>query len=236
MEHWAPSSGVTAAGMGANVRRRSGGALTFKRRPNNDPFPSSYSQPAMSPNRSQILQTLSLGPFHNPSENRDLLANLDNSVDSLPSTIYAQPSSVSHFSEIESDSAGEPQPYGTTYARIIDSGDGRPVQALRLTDKFTNKWPAPKNFKDPELQYQEGKPGTAAAPLEKGQGLGLIIAKWTIFKWCLLLSVMTVFAAGCAGLLIASMTWFNSKPVLSISSDSLIQFISLRLQPGKTLR
>ena len=230
MEYRAPSSGVTAAGMGANVRRRSGGALAFKRRANDDPLPSSYSHPTISQDestRSQILQTLSLGPSHNPSANNDLLAKLDNSIDSPPSSVYAQPPSVIHFPRAESDSGGEPQPSGTTYARIfVDSGHGRPVQAFRITDKFTNKWPAPKNLKDPELQYKEGKPGTAAAPaLEEGQGLGLIIAKWTIFKWCLLLSVMTVFAAGCAGLLVATMTWFNSKPVLSISSHSLISYL-----------
>jgi hypothetical protein len=213
--------------MGANVRRRSGGALAFKRRANDDPLPSSYSQPTISQDestRSQILQTLSLGP-HSPSGNSDLLAKLDNSIDSLPSSVYAQPPSMIHFPGVELN-YGEPQPSGTTYARIFgDSGHGRPVQALRITDKFTNKWPAPKNFKDPELQYKEGKPGTAAAPaLEEGQGLGLIIAKWTIFKWCLLLSVMTVFAAGCAGLLVATMTWFNSKSALSISSHSLISY------------
>jgi len=241
MEHRAPSSGVTAAGMGANVRRRSGGALAFKRRANDDPLPSSYSQPTIPQDettRSQILQTLSLGPSQNPSGNSDLLTKLDNSVDSPPSSVYAQPPSVIHFPRVESDSGGEPRPSDTTYTRIfVDSDHGRPVQTLRITDKFTNKWPAPKNFKDPELQYKEGKPGTAVAPaLEEGQGLGLIIAKWTIFKWCLLLSVMTVFAGGCAGLLVATMTWFNSKPVLSISSHSLTHFISVRLQPGKTLR
>jgi hypothetical protein len=226
MEHRAPSSGVTA-GVGSNLRRRSGGALAFKRRANDNPFPSSYSQPTISQDestRSQILQTLSLGASDNPSGNSDLL---DISVDSPPSSVCAQPPSVIRFPRVASDSS-EPQPSGTTYARIsVESGHGRPAQVLRITDKFTNKWPAPKNFKDPELQYKEGKPGTAAAPaLEEGQGLGLIIAKWTIFKWCLFLSVMTVFAAGCAGLLVATMTWFNSKPVLSISSHSPIHSIS----------
>lgn len=238
MEHRAPSSGVTAAGVGSNLRRRSGGALAFKRRANDDPFPSSYSQPTISQDESTHSQILPLGPSHDLSGNTDILAKLDNSIDSLPSSVYAQPPSVIRFPRVTSDSGGEPQPSGTTYARIsVESGHGRPVQVHRITDKFTNKWPAPKNFKDPELQYKEGKPGTAAAPaLEEGQGLGLIIAKWTIFKWCLLLSVMTVFAAGCAGLLVATMTWFNSKATLLVSSQPPAHFISLRLQPGKTLR
>jgi len=233
MEHRAPSSGVAAAGMNSNVRRRSGGALALKRRADDDSFPSSYSQPTLSRDestRSQILQTLSLSPSRNPSGNGDQLAKLDNSVDSLPSSLYVQPPSVIRFPKVESDSGGEFQPSGTIYAGIsIDSGHGRAVQVLRITDKFTNKWPAPKNFKDPELQQEEGKPGMAAAPaLEEGQGLGLIIAKWTIFKWCLLFSVMTVFAAGCAGLLVAAMTWFNSKPV-SATSVSPTHFILLLL-------
>jgi hypothetical protein len=135
---------------------------------------------------------------------------------------------MTRFPRVGLDSSAEFQISGTTYLGVsVDSGHTGFNPILRTTDKFTKKWPAPRNFKDPELHHKEGRLGTVVAPaLEEGQGLGLTIAKWTIFKWCLLLSVMTVLATGCAGLITAIMTWSNSKPIFSINY-LLISFCSV---------
>ena len=274
MEHRAPSSGVAPAVTSSNVRRRSGGAMTFKRNANAnaDSFPSSHSQPSVSVVSGNELpcsqlHTLSLGPSHTagrssvgrvgdgrsislvldnqtkfiftsdsagyhvyssvatsevvasgestsasrqpPSGNGDVLRSLDNpaiSAGPSPSPAFPQPPSM-----IRSLSA-EFQFSGTTYFGISgDSGHGGFTRVPLTTDKLTKKWPAPRNFKDLELHHKEGTVPTPA--LEEGQGLGLTIAKWTVFKWCLLLSVMTVLVAGCAGLITAILTWSNSKPI-----------------------
>ncbi|KAF8964333.1 Tetraspanin family-domain-containing protein [Flammula alnicola] len=72
---------------------------------------------------------------------------------------------------------------------------------------------------------------TAAPSLEEGQGLALsLIAKWTPFKWCLLFSVMTVFAVGSAGLITAIMTWFNTwdkADVMAVADNDVLILITL---------
>ncbi|KDQ62102.1 hypothetical protein JAAARDRAFT_121690 [Jaapia argillacea MUCL 33604] len=68
--------------------------------------------------------------------------------------------------------------------------DTRPL----LPRNIPRKWPKPKYVK-----------GLA----KEGRGLGLG-GKWTIHKWCLIVSVTTVLLYGIAGMAIAVLTWFRA--------------------------
>ncbi|KAF9568755.1 hypothetical protein CPC08DRAFT_624895 [Agrocybe pediades] len=67
--------------------------------------------------------------------------------------------------------------------------------------------------------------------LEQGKGVGTsYLARWTIFKWCLLISVLTVFGYGCAGLISALMTWFNAweqAEVLTVTDNDILILLTL---------
>lgn len=102
----------------------------------------------------------------------------------------------------------------------VDSGHSCLIPALGTTDKFTHKWPRPLGLRTAGIRGGGGggmdsTPGVAlrkaaGEALEEGLGLGMNpVARWTVFKWCLLLSVLTVFAYGCTGLVCAILIWFR---------------------------
>jgi hypothetical protein len=100
---------------------------------------------------------------------------------------------------------------------VIDTGHNVFIPSIGTTNKFTHKWPIPKSVsyesQPKELKDVRLRPNQSpASALEDGQGLGSSrAAHWTVFKWCLLLSVTTLFAYGAAGLICALMTWFKSQ-------------------------
>ncbi|KAI9066027.1 hypothetical protein FKP32DRAFT_1566765 [Trametes sanguinea] len=68
--------------------------------------------------------------------------------------------------------------------------------------------------------------------LAEGEGLGLELRvdRWTLHKWCLVLSVCTVFVYGTAGLICAILTWFrawDSADVMYVADYDLLVFITL---------
>lgn len=161
------------------------------------------------------------------SANNDLLT--DSLVDSTYTAPSEQASTSFNYNEngmqsIDTDSSDNCQMTPmTASAGAIDSGHRGLIPTIGTTPKFTHKWPRPRILKyldsqSTPLQYKSvgiassNSRGAAATSLEEGQGLGMShIASWTAFKWILLASVMTVFVYGCAGLIMAIMTWFNGK-------------------------
>ncbi|KAI0365335.1 hypothetical protein BV20DRAFT_954425 [Pilatotrama ljubarskyi] len=68
--------------------------------------------------------------------------------------------------------------------------------------------------------------------LEDGEGLGLElrVGRWTLHKWCLVLSVSTVFVYGAAGLICAILTWFRAwehADVMYVADYDLLVLITL---------
>ena len=103
----------------------------------------------------------------------------------------------------------------------IDTGHNGLIPSIGTTNKFTHKWPTPKNVSYDSLlkTRKDARPSAGlhlneppASSLEDGQGLGSShTARWTAFKWCLLLSAITVLAYGAIGLICALMTWSKSQ-------------------------
>ncbi|KAI0823972.1 hypothetical protein BC628DRAFT_1411230 [Trametes gibbosa] len=68
--------------------------------------------------------------------------------------------------------------------------------------------------------------------LEEGEGLGLElrVGRWTLHKWCLVLSVCTVLVYGAAGLVCAILTWFGAwdhADVMYVADYDILVFITL---------
>ncbi|KAI0763550.1 hypothetical protein BD413DRAFT_606549 [Trametes elegans] len=68
--------------------------------------------------------------------------------------------------------------------------------------------------------------------LEEGEGLGfeMSVGKWTLHKWCLVLSVCTVLVYGTAGLVCALLTWFRAwdhADVMYVADYDLLVLITL---------
>ncbi|KAJ7046466.1 tetraspanin Tsp2 family [Mycena alexandri] len=96
--------------------------------------------------------------------------------------------------------------------------------------KFTHKWPRPRSLRS----YSEEDVADAASVslLEdgRGPGLGMDSEPWTGFKWCLLLSVWTVFVYGAAALVCALMTWFRTwdqADVMTVADNDVLVLITL---------
>ncbi|KAK7454629.1 hypothetical protein VKT23_011382 [Stygiomarasmius scandens] len=102
----------------------------------------------------------------------------------------------------------------------VSSGHKSLISSIGTTDKFTNKWPTPRNLKDIETRSSRssgnnvtgiGMAKAAATALEEGRGLGFdMVGKWTGFKWCLLASVITIFCYGTAAMVCAILTWYRA--------------------------
>lgn len=180
------------------------------------------------------------------SANKDIFSDSFMESCTAPVSSNEAPASVNdkytHSTETDcSDGCQVPSaiPY---LASSIDCGHRGLISAVGTTEKFTHKWPRPKMMKlldpQPTGAASEKSHTTAATSLEEGQGLGINrIASWTIFKCLLLFSVLSVFAYGCAGLIMAIMTWFNSKSV-TLLLQAAFNCLCLRPrcdQPGKVL-
>ncbi|EMD39612.1 hypothetical protein CERSUDRAFT_150212 [Gelatoporia subvermispora B] len=67
--------------------------------------------------------------------------------------------------------------------------------------------------------------------VEEGEGLGLErIERWTIHKWCLLMSVGTVFVYGMAALVFSVLTWLQTWPqadVVNVADLDVLILITL---------
>lgn len=143
----------------------------------------------------------------------------------------SQPPNV--MRSISDESASSPQTAASATGIAIDVGHSSLIQSIGATNKFTHKWPTPKplsyesqltKFKDVRSTGLHPNQSPSSA-LEDGQGLGSgYVGRWSTFKWCLLLSVTTVFAYGTAGLICALMTWFKSQSTFQISVVMLIFF------------
>jgi hypothetical protein len=84
------------------------------------------------------------------------------------------------------------------------SGHRSLIPSIGTTTKFTHKWPKPQSLRAGGLGLGN--------ILEDGEGLGMDrVDRWTSFKWCLLISMTTVFAYGAAGLVCAIVTWFRGE-------------------------
>lgn len=93
-----------------------------------------------------------------------------------------------------------------------------PPPSFSTTDRFTTKFPRPRSIKKLTVGKGGGHAALAATMLEEGEGLGLgSVDRWSVHKWCLLLSVSTLLVYGLAGLICAVLTWFRSTWVLARS-------------------
>ena len=86
------------------------------------------------------------------------------------------------------------------------------MTAVGTTSKFTHKWPVPYSLRyvdpndliDGALASEEGRGGVRWVP-------ATLQTRWTLSKWCLLFSVITVLVYGTAGLMWAVMTWSKGQ-------------------------
>ena len=124
---------------------------------------------------------------------------------------------------ISDESTSSSQSAGSVTFAIDTTGHNGLIPFIGTTNKFTHKWPTPKNLSyETPLKKLKDVRSTAglhhdlnespASALEDGQGLGSShTARWTVFKWCLLFSATTVLAYGATGLICALMTWSKSQ-------------------------
>ena len=102
----------------------------------------------------------------------------------------------------------------------IDSGRVFLIPSINTTGKFTDKWPKPRSFRTLSTDESGSTETKSLGPTEAVLLLddqGTLIKndeKWTIQKWCLLLSVASVFVCGVACLTCVFMAWFRGKNIL----------------------
>lgn len=123
-------------------------------------------------------------------------------------------------------SAGSSRP---SSVRSGSSSSKTSIQSsIAAVDKFTQKWPRPRSLRQPPPSLRSGPSsfvGTARyggwsesemkAALMEGKGLGVDWrGRWTLHKWCLLVSVTSVFVCGLGGILCSLLTWFAGKPLV----------------------
>ncbi|KAJ3790191.1 Tetraspanin family-domain-containing protein [Lentinula aff. detonsa] len=120
----------------------------------------------------------------------------------------------------------------------VESDHKKLIPSIQTTEKFTNKWPRPqplrapnlnsstKNRRNRKLLIQE-----AISELEEGYSLGLDkIDRWTRFKWCLMISVVTVLCYGSGAMICAILTWFrtwNHADVMYVADNDILILITL---------
>ena len=145
--------------------------------------------------------------------------------------MYLSPCQPPNVMRSISDESTSSSQFSASAIFAIDDVHNGPISSIGMTDKFTHKWPIPQPLSY-ESQPQKLKDvcstglrpnHSPASALEDGQGLeSNHIARWTPFKWCLFLSVTSVFAYGSVGLICALMTWFKSQLIFRISIALLI--------------
>lgn len=91
------------------------------------------------------------------------------------------------------------------------------LPSFSTSSKLTQKFPISKSVRKlPNINLgtkggSQGGPAFAATLLGEGEGLGIDrVDRWTAHKWCLFVSVCTLFVYGMAGLICAVLTWFKS--------------------------
>lgn len=93
----------------------------------------------------------------------------------------------------------------------------RPLSSGNSNSKLTKKFPISASVHKLSA-LGRGKVGDhafAIVLLDEAAGMGIDrIDRWTAHKWCLFLSVCSVFAYGAAGLAYAVLTWFGSESFL----------------------
>ncbi|KAK0487119.1 tetraspanin Tsp2 family [Armillaria novae-zelandiae] len=104
----------------------------------------------------------------------------------------------------------------------IDSGRESLVFGIETTEKLTHKWPRPQSLRaKPETQRHSATGTTlsheAVSALLEGQGLGMDKARqWPCFKWCLLLSEITVFLYGAVAMIYVLSIWFRTSDLADV--------------------
>ncbi|KAJ7505805.1 tetraspanin Tsp2 family [Mycena galericulata] len=114
----------------------------------------------------------------------------------------------------------------------IDSGHHALIKSVGTTEKFTHKWPRPQSLRTYSAEDGPVVAGASPGVLEDGRGVSVDDAAepWTGFKWCLLLSVCTVFVYGTAALVCALMTWFRTwdqADVMFVADNDILVLITL---------
>jgi hypothetical protein len=189
-----------------------------------------FTAPARS-HRSSNLSTilyrgLSFISFHRPPA----VSFFSSSARSLTSFISKRP----HSSRSESDKSGTSEvSSGKSYytSSSVDTGHTLLIPSIGTTEKFTHKWPKPRSLQHSSSRWGSkcavddklslGRSAVASA-LEDGQGLGMNrVDKWSLHKWCLIISVTSVFAYGAAALACAILTWFRSESSFVPSGPNL---------------
>jgi hypothetical protein len=156
------------------------------------------------------------------------------SPSSETSFVSSQCPQSSRSNSVASDKDGSmysAQSRGTTTWAKYKCGQRVLVPSLSSANKFTHKWPKPQSLRTVERRRREHNcgrdQGWVAAALEEGHGLGMNrVERWNIAKWCLVLSLSTVFIYGMVGLVCAILTWFRSEHCSSrCSSDWPLMFV-----------
>ncbi|TCD65782.1 hypothetical protein EIP91_002221 [Steccherinum ochraceum] len=112
------------------------------------------------------------------------------------------------------------------------------VSSLSTADKLTRKFPvhrrSMRNISIAAMnRSMKGRGGAAFAGTLLGEGEGLGIDwpdRWTKHKWCLMLSVCTIFLYGLGGLVYSVLTWFQTwmyADVMSITDYDILVLITI---------
>ncbi|KAG5644548.1 hypothetical protein DXG03_008203 [Asterophora parasitica] len=172
--------------------------------------------------RSFLPRGLSFASFHIPTTTF-LSAN---PASSCPRSVR------SRFSRFSYHSASS-----TSSTLSVDSGHKSLIPSIGTTSKFTHKWPPPAPMRKVDLHSGGLNEAMGlelsqaiVTAMEEGQGMGEDVQTWTTFKWCLLLSVSSVFAYGAIGLVCAIMTWFRTwdgADVMNVAGNDILVIITL---------
>ncbi|ESK84669.1 tetraspanin tsp2 family [Moniliophthora roreri MCA 2997] len=140
----------------------------------------------------------------------------------------------------QSDFLHRSQPYRTDADMTICYSDRRHPFMLLINDKVTHKWPKPEFAKRFDSNSASGvapfgggdmRFGNGINALEEGGRLGMdSFDQWTGFKWCLMVSVMTVFTYGLAILTGSVLTWFRTwteADVMYVADGDILILITL---------
>lgn len=144
----------------------------------------------------------------------------------LPSSAFMmvspelRPQSVRSESNYSTSSMATISAVSRCSGNSVDSGHSSLISCINTTDKFTHKWPRPQSLrtlstKDTDSTRTDPLTQTKAVSIEEGHGFQTeICEKWTLQKWCLLVSVIIVLAYGIACLACTIMAWFRSERFL----------------------
>lgn len=102
-----------------------------------------------------------------------------------------------------------------------DTGHSSLIPSIVTTEKFTNKWPRPQSLRYLQVGNNDGGKPTATDIFEAQGFSDKPSDKWTLYKWCLLMSVFTVFLYGTACLAYAIMVWVQSVYIFLLFKDNL---------------